>query len=140
MALAWLLHYDKEGETLPRWPFESFWEGVSNELPHDRWSAVNAAELRVLHLLPDVNGEPVLTRDLVASLELLDVEIRGENKVNALSVLLARSSKIKGHGRAGWTQACNAPANGNEALSEAPASEETGAPNGTAAGASVNRG
>jgi hypothetical protein len=43
LALAWLLHYGKEGETLPRWPFESFWEGLSNEREHDRWSAVNAA-------------------------------------------------------------------------------------------------
>jgi hypothetical protein len=43
LALAWLLHYGKEGETLPRWPFESFWEGLSNERTHDRWSAVDAA-------------------------------------------------------------------------------------------------
>ena len=43
LALAWLLHYGKKGETLPRWPFESFWEGLSNEREHDRWSAVNAA-------------------------------------------------------------------------------------------------
>jgi hypothetical protein len=43
LALAWLLHYGKEGEALPRWPFESFWEGLSNERPHDRWSALNAA-------------------------------------------------------------------------------------------------
>jgi hypothetical protein len=43
LAIAWLLHYGKRGETLPRWPFESFWEGLSNEREHDRWSAVNAA-------------------------------------------------------------------------------------------------
>jgi hypothetical protein len=43
LALAWLLHYGKEGETLSRWPFESFWEGLSNERTNDRWSAVNAA-------------------------------------------------------------------------------------------------
>jgi hypothetical protein len=43
LALAWLLHYGNEGEALPRWPFESFWEGLSNERLHDRWSAVNAA-------------------------------------------------------------------------------------------------
>jgi hypothetical protein len=43
LALAWLLHYGKEGEALPRWPFESFWQGLSNERMHDRWSAVNAA-------------------------------------------------------------------------------------------------
>ena len=43
LALAWLLYYGKEGETLPRWPFESFWEGLASERPHDRWSSVNAA-------------------------------------------------------------------------------------------------
>jgi hypothetical protein len=43
LALAWLLHFGKEGETLPRWPFESFWEALPSEREHDRWSAVNAA-------------------------------------------------------------------------------------------------
>ena len=43
LALAWLLHYGREGEALPRWPFESLWQGLSNEREHDRWSAVNAA-------------------------------------------------------------------------------------------------
>jgi hypothetical protein len=43
LALAWLLHYGKEGETLPRWPFESFWSALACEREHDRWSAVNAA-------------------------------------------------------------------------------------------------
>ena len=43
LALAWLLHYGREGEALPRWPFESLWQGLSNEREHDRWSGVNAA-------------------------------------------------------------------------------------------------
>lgn len=43
LALAWLLHFGKEGETLLRWPSESFWKGLSNEREHDRWPAVNAA-------------------------------------------------------------------------------------------------
>jgi hypothetical protein len=38
LALAWLLHYGKEGGTLPRWPFEAFWGALSNEREHDRWS------------------------------------------------------------------------------------------------------
>jgi hypothetical protein len=42
-ALAWLLHYGKEGETLPRWPFEAFWRELATERLHDRWSGVNAA-------------------------------------------------------------------------------------------------
>lgn len=28
LAIAWLLHFGKPGETLPRWPFETFWEGL----------------------------------------------------------------------------------------------------------------
>jgi hypothetical protein len=51
LALAWLLHYGKEGETLPRWPFEHFWEGLSNEREHDRWSAVNAAANAIYYAL-----------------------------------------------------------------------------------------
>jgi hypothetical protein len=43
LALAWLLHYGKEGETLPRWPFESFWRELATERKHDRWAGVNAA-------------------------------------------------------------------------------------------------
>jgi len=42
LALAWLLHFGK-GHPLPRWPFESFWEGLTCKREHDRWSAVNAA-------------------------------------------------------------------------------------------------
>ena len=28
MTLAWLLHFSKGAEQLPRWPFESFWQGL----------------------------------------------------------------------------------------------------------------
>lgn len=43
LALAWLLHHGKKGETLPRWPFEAFWRELTTERLHDRWSGVNAA-------------------------------------------------------------------------------------------------
>jgi hypothetical protein len=43
LALAWLLHYGRPDRQLPRWPFESFWEGLTSAKEHDRWSAVNAA-------------------------------------------------------------------------------------------------
>jgi hypothetical protein len=43
LALAWLLHFGKDGDPPPRWPFESFWEGLASEREHDRWSALNAA-------------------------------------------------------------------------------------------------
>ena len=50
LALAWLLHYGKEGETLPRWPFEAFWRELSTKRTHDRWSGVNAA-VNAIYLL-----------------------------------------------------------------------------------------
>ena len=56
-----------------------------------------------LAILPGENESPMATRVLVEKLDFRGVEVRGENKVNALSALLARSSKIKGHGRSGWT-------------------------------------
>lgn len=43
LALAWLLHYGKEAETMPRWPFEAFWRELDAERLHDRWLGVNAA-------------------------------------------------------------------------------------------------
>lgn len=57
-----------------------------------------------LMLLPGEDAKPMPTRALVEMFETLSIEINGENKVNALSALLARSSKIKGYGRAGWTR------------------------------------
>lgn len=42
LALAWLRHRSSH-EVLPLWPFKAFWEGLSSERQHDRWSAVNAA-------------------------------------------------------------------------------------------------
>lgn len=75
----------------------------------------------VSRLLPGVGGNPVPTRKLVEQLEQLNIEITGENKVNALSALLARSSKMKGYGRAGWTLQSEAP---GEMFPQKPASEE----------------
>ena len=70
----------------------------------------------VTKLLPGLDGNPVPTRDLVAALETRGVDIRGENKVNALSALLARSSQIKGHGRSGWTLAGDQPSASDERI------------------------
>ncbi len=42
LALAWLRHRGCS-EVLPIWPFKSFWDGLSAEKEHDRWSSVNAA-------------------------------------------------------------------------------------------------
>lgn len=59
---------------------------------------------KVLLLLPPEGGAPIATRVLVDMLHAIGVEVRGDNKVNALSALLARSSKIKGYGKSGWTR------------------------------------
>lgn len=59
----------------------------------------------VASVLPGPSKNPLMTRDIIAKLEASGVAIRGKNKVNALSALLARSSRIKGHGRSGWTLA-----------------------------------
>lgn len=48
-------------------------------------------------------GGPVATRDMVAAIEAMGQEIRGVDKVNALSALLARSADLTNHGRRGWT-------------------------------------
>lgn len=45
----------------------------------------------------------VKTADLVRSIEAVGHEIGGENKVNALGALLARSEDVEGHGKSGWT-------------------------------------
>jgi hypothetical protein len=57
LALAWLLHYGKEGETLPRWPFEAFWRELATERLHDRWSGVNAA-VNAIYLALDRSRAP----------------------------------------------------------------------------------
>lgn len=59
---------------------------------------------KVDSLLPGCDDNPVPTRALVEQLEFHGVAITGDNKVNSLSALLARSSKMKGWGRAGWTR------------------------------------
>lgn len=61
-------------------------------------------------ILPGCDSNPVPTRQIVGYLDSQNIEIRGANKVNALSALLARSSKMKGWGRAGWTR--SAPQDG----------------------------
>lgn len=87
--------------------------------------------------LPDIHSAPMLTRDLLAKLERYGVEVRGENKVNALSALLARSSAVKGHGRAGWTLAGEKSTDDITETLGGNAQNETEAPNGHAASASV---
>lgn len=62
-----------------------------------------------MEILPGEDGTPMATRVVLEKLEFRGVEVRGANKINALSALLARSTKIKGHGRSGWTLYGRAP-------------------------------
>jgi hypothetical protein len=57
----------------------------------------------VIRIISDCGPQPVPTRDLVKRLELEGVEIRGADKGNALSALLARSIDVRSNGRRGWT-------------------------------------
>lgn len=50
-------------------------------------------------------NELLKTRDLVQYVEDRGHEISGNNKVNALGALLARSSDIESHGKSGWSLA-----------------------------------
>lgn len=49
--------------------------------------------------------QPVPTRKLAEMIEADGLEIRGEDKVNALSALLSRSIDVQSNGRRGWTLA-----------------------------------
>jgi hypothetical protein len=72
----------------------------------DRFGAYGLSVIKAaLTTLPDFSSFPVPTRELVQRLESTGMELRGENKVNSLSALLARSSQVKAHGRRGWTRA-----------------------------------
>jgi hypothetical protein len=112
-------------------PARSFVDRIDKFGPYGK-SVIEAAT----KFLPDETGHPVPTRDLVEKIEILDIDIRGENKVNALSALLARSSKIKGHGRAGWTLATPKSHDDNQ-LQGGAAHNAIEAPNGDAVSASI---
>jgi hypothetical protein len=51
------------------------------------------------------SNHPIKTSQLVAPIEAMGVEISGQNKINALGALLARSVDITSHGKAGWSLA-----------------------------------
>lgn len=72
----------------------------------DRFGSYGAVIIeKAVQILPPASAGPMMTRDLVERLEKAGVSVRGTNKVNALSALLARSSKLIAHGRRGWTLA-----------------------------------
>lgn len=76
---------------------------------------------------------PMKTRELVPNIEAMGVNINGENKINALGALLARSIDIVSHGKAGWTLADKERA---RVIVAEHGHNETEAPSGEAAGAS----
>jgi hypothetical protein len=79
-------------------------------LPLARFSDYGQSVIRAaMNMLPASNGTPVPTRELLEVLEVLEVEVRGNDKANALSALLSRSADLMNHGRRGWTLAAQAP-------------------------------
>lgn len=48
-------------------------------------------------------GKPIPSREMVDLVEKRGVQVRGDDKGNALSALLARSADLKANGRKGWT-------------------------------------
>ena len=72
--------------------------------PLDRFSAYGANVIRTaMRCIEEHPIVPVPTRLLVDLIQERGVEIRGEDKVNALSALLARCLEVKSNGRRGWT-------------------------------------
>lgn len=58
----------------------------------------------VLAMMAMATGNGLMkTRDLVAFVDSMGHEISGNNKVNALGALLARSVDIESHGKSGWS-------------------------------------
>jgi len=53
---------------------------------------------------------PARTREIVDYIESIGIEISGENKINAVGAMLARSADIVSHGKKGWTVADEAVA------------------------------
>lgn len=82
---------------------------------------------------------PVKTRDIVKYLEAGNIDITGENKINAVGALLSRSVDITSHGKSGWSIADRPKAIeivNKYVPKSAPEAGENEAPNGNAAGAS----
>ena len=73
----------------------------------DRFSEYGRAvvEAAIQVILHDGSGRPIPTRELLESIQQRGIEVRGEDKTNALSALLARSVDVRPNGRRGWTLA-----------------------------------
>jgi len=92
---------------------------LRERVPLSRFSEYGAQVVNAaLHVVQARSSGPVLTRDLVAEIEKMGIEIRGNDKVNALSALLARSADLVSHGRRGWTASEDADARLDALLGE----------------------
>jgi hypothetical protein len=85
----------------------------------------------------DGGSAPIRTKLLVEMIEAQGLTIRGEDKGNALSALLARSIDVRSNGRRGWTLCSsfgpdavqeNEPSNGHTADGSEPDDEGVAAP------------
>jgi hypothetical protein len=73
-------------------------------VPLDRFSHYGQDIIRAaMEIVDNSVVVPVPTRKLVEEIEKRGLEIRGVDKVNALSALLARSLDLNSNGRRGWT-------------------------------------
>jgi hypothetical protein len=78
---------------------------VREKLPLNRFSPYGIAVIEgAISVIESRPGGPVPTRDIVTELEKRGLEVRGNDKVNAVSALLARSMEVVNHGRRGWTR------------------------------------
>lgn len=75
-----------------------------DRVPLERFTEYGAGVVRAaIESVRNEPSRPVMTRRLVELIEARGVEVRGVDKVNALSALLARSMDLKSIGRRGWT-------------------------------------
>jgi hypothetical protein len=76
------------------------------QMPLERFSSYGQSVIRAAMMVVNpFDGPPTPTKDLVELIESRGQEIRGTDKPNALSSLLARSADLINHGRRGWTLA-----------------------------------
>lgn len=108
------------------------------KMPLDRFSAYGRSVVEAaLAECAKHPGSPIATRDMLTLIEQRGIEVRGEDKVNAVSALLARSSDLKPNGRRGWTLA--SPDDFTELLLDQPVQKEEEPRSASAGGSSADR-
>ncbi|MGA0532102.1 hypothetical protein [Hansschlegelia sp. KR7-227] len=108
---------------------------VRDRVPLDRFTEYGREVVKAaITAVKKETVRPVLTRRLVELIEAEGVEIRGVDKVNALSALLARSIDLTSIGRRGWTLAHEEDGDGQEPEENGPHSTSAGGPDASGEG------